>query len=86
MLERRREPRLLTLKTGTIRPAEAPSGIDCAILDIGDGGACILVPTGTELPDTFDLTIDPGRESYSCKLAWKLGNKIGVSFRPRTAT
>jgi flavin reductase (DIM6/NTAB) family NADH-FMN oxidoreductase RutF len=80
MDERRREARLLTLKAGAIRSAGAPASIDCAILDISDGGARILVPVNTE------LAIDPSRESYSCKLAWKSGSTIGVSFQSRTVT
>ena len=85
MLDKRREHRLLTLKTGTIISIEVPSGVDCAILDLTVGGACLLVPIGAEIPDTFDLAIDPSRASYACKVAWKSGNKIGVSFQSRSA-
>ena len=81
MPERRLEPRALTLKTATIRSVDMPSDIDCAILDISEGGACILVPVGAEIPNSFDLAIDPQRTSHACTLAWRAGTRIGVSFQ-----
>ena len=80
-LERRREARQLDLKTGKISSLHLPSDADCAIFDISEGGACILLPRGAELPESFNLTIDPRRDTYLCKLAWKAGNRIGVSFQ-----
>jgi hypothetical protein len=85
MSERRRAPRQLALKTGKIRALYLPSDIDCAIFNISSKGASILLPIGTRVPDTFQLTIDPGRDDYICRLAWKSGNKIGVSFQSRIA-
>jgi hypothetical protein len=83
MLEHRREPRQLILKTGKISSLYLPSDIDCAIFDISEGGASILLPVGAKVPDSFHLAIDPGRDSYICRVAWKSGNKIGVSFQSR---
>ncbi len=83
MLERRHEPRQLILKTGKIRSPEIPYEIDCAILDFSTGGACILLPDAVRVPDTFELAVDPGGERYFCHVAWKMPNKIGVSFERR---
>jgi PilZ domain len=83
MWNRRRQPRQLTLKTGKIHSRDIPSEIDCAILDISDEGARILLPAGVKLSDTFDLTVDPQGESYFCRVAWQLQNKIGVCFKRR---
>ena len=80
MVEKRREARQLTLKTGKISALYLASDIDCAILDISESGACLLVPFGVKVPASFDLTIDPGQDSYVCKVAWRVGSKMGVSF------
>jgi hypothetical protein len=81
MLERRRQPRPLTLKTGTIRFPGDGKAVHCAIFDLSGGGACLIVPTGADIPATFDLTIDPDRASRVCRVRWKSGNKIGVAFQ-----
>ena len=83
MLERRREPRWLTFKTGMIHSAGLPADFECAILDLSQGGACLLVPGGARIPDTFDLTIDPQGDSHTCQVRWKAESRIGVSFRAR---
>jgi hypothetical protein len=80
MPERRQDPRALTLKTATIRSVDIPSDIDCAILDISERGACILVPVGADIPASFELAIDPERTSHACTLAWRAGSRIGVTF------
>jgi hypothetical protein len=85
-LERRREERLLTLRTGKIRvPGGAPD-IECTIFDVSSTGACILLPKGAELPSVFDLSIEPDELHHACKLAWKSGHKIGVRFQTAAAT
>ena len=81
MLERRREARRLTLKTGTIRGPGDGKAVDCAIFDLSGGGACLVVPVGTDIPATFDLAIDPDRVSRACRVRWQSGNKIGVAFQ-----
>lgn len=86
VLERRREERLLTLKTGKIRVPGGTPDIECAIFDVSRTGACILLPKGADLPTTFDLTIDQGEMHHACKLAWKAGHKIGVRFQTAAAT
>jgi len=83
-LERRRQGRLLTLKTGTIRLAGGSSDVACAIFDISSNGACLLLPKAARLPQTFDLTIDDGGSRHACELAWSSGHKIGVWFQAAT--
>jgi PilZ domain len=86
VLERRREERLLTLKTGKIHVPGGAADIDCAIFDVSRTGACILRPKGADLPNPFDLAIDPDGLHHACKLAWKSGYKIGVRFETAAAT
>jgi hypothetical protein len=80
MLERRAHSRSLTLKTGKVLRAEdEASDIDCAILDLSDGGARILVSDPTEVPQKFLLKIDRPHTVYVCERVWIDGNQIGVS-------
>jgi hypothetical protein len=59
-------------------PGDRP--IDCAIFDLSEGGACLVVPLGTHVPETFELAIDPERASRACRVRWQSGNKLGVAF------
>jgi hypothetical protein len=86
MRNMREQPRELTLKTAKIKTKIMESAIHCAILNISDTGACILVPDQTDIPDTFDLTIDPIGSNYACRVAWRSKNRIGVSFQPRASS
>ncbi|HTV35881.1 MAG TPA: PilZ domain-containing protein [Xanthobacteraceae bacterium] len=80
MLERRAHPRSLTLKTGKIVPAGEDRDIACAILEISEGGACILVSDPADVPQTFLLKFDRTRTICACKRVWTKGNRIGLSF------
>jgi hypothetical protein len=80
MLERRKEERWLTFKTGMIRCDDSAIEIECAVLDISEGGACLLIPVGARIPDDFQIFIDPNQTVHTCKVSWRMGNRIGVSF------
>jgi len=84
MLNLRQQPRLLTLKTGKIQAGRSTPQIDCAILNIHDAGACILVPDPTKIPETFELVIDCDQTNFTCRVVWKAGHRLGVSFEPST--
>jgi len=79
MLDHRRYPRDLVLKTGRIHLADQPD-IDCAILNIAPTGACVLVPDRTDVPDLFDLRIDPDEAVRRCRVVWRDGAKVGFEF------
>ena len=84
MRNMRKQQRVLTLKTAKIKFETMKSAIHCAILNISDVGACILVSEPAEIPETFDLTIDPSGSNYQCCVAWRSKNRIGVSFQSST--
>ena len=54
---------------------------ECAVLDLSDSGACVIVASTTDLPDTFELTTDRDGLTRECKVIWRRGNRIGLSFR-----
>jgi hypothetical protein len=35
------------------------------------------------VPDTFELTFDRGRSSRPCRVKWRSGDQLGVSFEKR---
>lgn len=85
MLERRARPRSLTLKTGKILRADDARGIDCAILDLSEGGARILVSDPTEVPQKFLLKVDRTHTVHVCERVWTDGNRIGLSCHSAAA-
>jgi hypothetical protein len=82
MREHRKHDRELTLKTAKIVSSDRLSAA-CAILNISDGGACILVSNPLEVPDAFNLVTDFDGTIHGCDVAWRAGNRVGVAFRPR---
>ena len=85
MLERRTNPRSLTLKTGKIVCADRARDIDCAILDLSDGGARILVSDPTEVSRKFRLNVDRMDKVYICERVWTDGNRIELSCHSAAA-
>jgi hypothetical protein len=80
MFEKRRHERVLTLKTADILFDKAGNARECAIVDISEGGACLLVETSLDLPDTFELTTHRDGLTRTCHVAWRSAHKVGVSF------
>lgn len=79
----RRFRRYLTLATATI---VAPTGaLDCAVLNVSTGGACLLVADAALVPDRFELLVDPDRVRVRCLLAWRGRHRVGVAFQPTDA-
>ena len=43
-------------------------------------GACLTLSSTWMVPDTFDLTFDQGRSCRPCRVKWRRGDQLGVSF------
>ena len=82
MVDNRKSTRELTLLTGRLLSPFAANSIDCAVLDISQSGACILLPKGTEAPDAFVLEIDRDPRARNCRIVWRNGCRMGVVFAP----
>ena len=80
-MDKRQHQRELTMKTARIVVGRFEPSVDCAILNMSDGGACVLVASPADVPDAFELTTDPEGRSHACTVVWKSGNKIGVAFK-----
>jgi diguanylate cyclase (GGDEF)-like protein len=57
--------------------------IDCAVLNLADGSACLKVESPIGIPDSFDLVIDQATAG-NCRVAWRKATQIGVEFVPST--
>ena len=79
--ERRTEARLLTFKTGKIVSVRDDVEILAAVLDISDGGACLLVSNIMDVPEEFQLFLDRNSEAHLCEVRWKAGHKVGIRFQ-----
>jgi hypothetical protein len=52
----------------------------CTLQDLTSTGACLTLASTREVPDTFELTFDRGRSHRPCRVKWRNGDKLGVSF------
>jgi hypothetical protein len=78
--EQRASPRHLTFRTGKIVCLQDDKEILAAVLDLSDGGACLLVPNILAVPDRFQFFADCVHETYCCEVRWKSGHKVGIRF------
>jgi PilZ domain len=77
--ERQNHLRQRVLKRAQIVFKGHDAVIDCVVLNLSDGGACLKVETPIGIPDTFELMLDhaPVR---NCRVAWRKATQIGVQF------
>ncbi|WP_370640704.1 PilZ domain-containing protein [Xanthobacter sp. NFH-44] len=78
--ERRTTRRRRTLLTGKIILNQRSSVISCVVRNLSDTGACLEVPAALNLPDAFELKIEPGGACSQCRIVWRSATRIGVAF------
>jgi PilZ domain len=52
--------------------------IECSVIDLSAGGACLQVPDPNAIPKRFELVHAGTRKK--CNVVWKARNRLGVSF------
>lgn len=53
----------------------------CAVLDVSEGGARILFPSGPRLPEEFSLVFTKyGSIRRRCRLVWRSRTEVGLSY------
>lgn len=80
--ERRREPRLRTLKQGRIYLNGLQSTIDCTVRNLSAGGAGLRLMGPTAIPEFFRLRISDNGVVRKVRKCWHLNNDLGVEFLP----
>jgi diguanylate cyclase (GGDEF)-like protein len=81
--ERQYEVRTRVLNKAQIVFKGRGAVIDCAILNLADGSACLKVESPIGIPDSFDLVIDHATAG-NCRVTWRKATQIGVEFVPST--
>lgn len=71
-------PSGLVSKTGKIIVSPKLPSVDCTIIDLSAGGACLQVNDPDKLPKRFVLL--HGGIKKSCLIVWKYRYRIGVQF------
>ncbi len=54
--------------------------VEVTLHDLTSTGACLTLAGTYIVPDTFDLTFDQGRSCRPCRVKWRSGDRLGVSF------
>jgi len=78
MNEHRIAPRHRVLKAGTIE--FGGGGIDCTVRNLSASGAALDVVSPVGIPDSFDLVIVAEHLRRHCRVVWRKGKRIGVTF------
>jgi hypothetical protein len=71
-------PAGLVSKSGKIIVDAKSPTVDCYVVDLSSGGACLEVPNPASIPKRFVLV--HGATKKSCLVVWKAGRRLGVQF------
>jgi hypothetical protein len=78
MQERRLYPRRRVLKSGRILRSGNRAGIECAICNVSDAGACLQISLVHDLSTDFALVM--GDSSHSGRVVWRTRDRSGISY------
>jgi hypothetical protein len=53
---------------------------DCAIRDLSESGACLVLITPVAISDTFELAMYDATIKRRCRVVWRAGRRVGVAF------
>ena len=71
-------PRGLVPRVGKILLGPKTMPIDCYVVDLSAGGACLELQCTYDLPKRFEFL--HGNTKRPCTLAWVRGFRIGISY------
>jgi PilZ domain len=81
MVERRSISRTTISKSALLFFDEQRGVLNCTVRDITNCGAGILLQDPNVLPMDFELTFDHFRTIRRCRVMWRQGDFVGVSFQ-----
>jgi hypothetical protein len=79
-MERRRQVRARTLKSGRIIFNQRGSVIDCTVRNLSPAGACLNVASTIGIPEEFEVMLDADNTTRSCRVVWHKEKQLGVKF------
>jgi hypothetical protein len=54
---------------------------ECSLLDVSPAGAKVIVDSGSEIPDRFELAFfRANAKRQKCEVIWRRGKVLGVKF------
>ena len=80
MDERRRLPRVRTLKSGKIIFNLHSCVVDCTVRNLTPQGALLVVPSLVGIPANFELVLEQDNARHDCRVVWRGENRLGVEF------
>ncbi|ODT13897.1 MAG: hypothetical protein ABS35_36510 [Kaistia sp. SCN 65-12] len=83
MEERRKAPRIKSLKGGRIIYLNGSATRDCAIRNLSASGAKLILDNIVGIPDQFNLQFEDGTQRH-CTIRWKKLSELGVEFKEIT--
>jgi hypothetical protein len=81
MVERRSIGRTTISKSALLFFDAQRGALNCRVRDITNCGAGILLQDLNVLPMDFELTFDHFRTIRRCRVMWRQGDFVGVSFQ-----
>jgi hypothetical protein len=78
MVETRTAPRFRAAKPASIEYDREK--IDCIVRDLSTTGSAIEVPNAGAIPVRFALVIPEDRLNLPCRVVWRSGFRLGVTF------
>jgi hypothetical protein len=75
---KRQAERKRVLKGARILIPSLGISADCALRDLSETGACLVLTTPVALTDSFELAMDDGVVKQ-CRVVWRTARRIGVS-------
>jgi PilZ domain len=81
MLERRRSARTSVFKPAQLLVARPRKMVGCTVRDLSEGGACLDLTSGNEVPEFIQLSFNWFRSMQRCEVRWRSETRIGVAFR-----
>src|SRR3954464_523201 len=82
--EKRKKSRKPFERRAWIDPGGGAAIAECALGNLSETGAKLIVKSTDELPDQFILRLSKdGRVARKCRLAWRSNDEAGVEFVAR---
>ena len=79
-IERRREPRLRSLLTGTIVFDGNKATLDCVVRSISAYGARVELPDAFRVPEAFNLVVPHHDQVHHARVVWRRGERAGLAL------
>jgi hypothetical protein len=74
----RSRPRGLVATRGAIIIDQRTPAVDCIVLDLSAGGACIDVTGQTPIPER--VTFVHSGNKKQCRVVWRRGRRLGLQY------